>query len=555
MKSNCLARYRVALGILVILLLSAPMHASGHGIVILDAEDEDRKLEFPDTAHYITLVADLHTHTVFSDGHVWPKIRVAEALRDGLDALAITDHLEAQPHQHALPNHDRNTAYNEARFAASGSQLIVISGSEITRNAPAGHMNAVFIEDANALLPIPEAPEGMNPLFHAVSVWPPESAVSAANEQGAFVCWNHPWSSPDTPNRFARMTDFHKLLIEKGQLHGIEIVNGSTYNEEAHQIALDNDLAFIGTSDIHDLIDWEYDIYKGGHRPVTLVLCEARSPEGLKEALFAHRTVVWFKNLLIGRAEHLGELLDASLIIENVEYLPNSEVILLTLKNLTSTQFRLRHISNKSQSLNGHADLVDVEPKGSIQLVLKPAKPIDEVKIEFEVLNALTSPTTHPKIVLQSPVKQQPKLGTEYKYDKEPSFTIAFPPGATLTQPTSADQVFAATTTEGITFQAAVAEIPSGVPLDKAIYHYADILAATGVGSDLKITANSEITLKDGTSAYRSEIQWFYKPAGVRLTTQAVSAYKDSKLVRITAHSLTESINADKIVESLRLIQ
>ena len=30
----------------------------------------------------------LHTHSVFSDGHVWPRIRVAEAIRDGLDAMA-----------------------------------------------------------------------------------------------------------------------------------------------------------------------------------------------------------------------------------------------------------------------------------------------------------------------------------------------------------------------------------------------------------------------------------------------------------------------------------
>lgn len=32
---------------------------------------------------------DLHTHSVFSDGQVWPSIRVEEGVRDGLDALAI----------------------------------------------------------------------------------------------------------------------------------------------------------------------------------------------------------------------------------------------------------------------------------------------------------------------------------------------------------------------------------------------------------------------------------------------------------------------------------
>ncbi|HAO89312.1 MAG TPA: PHP domain-containing protein, partial [Gammaproteobacteria bacterium] len=39
------------------------------------------------------MVVDLHTHSVFSDGHVWPRIRVGEAIRDGLDAMAGTEHL------------------------------------------------------------------------------------------------------------------------------------------------------------------------------------------------------------------------------------------------------------------------------------------------------------------------------------------------------------------------------------------------------------------------------------------------------------------------------
>ena len=56
-------------------------------------EGQDRVIVFPDTKDYKTIVADLHTHSVFSDGHVWPNIRVEEALRDGLDALAITEHL------------------------------------------------------------------------------------------------------------------------------------------------------------------------------------------------------------------------------------------------------------------------------------------------------------------------------------------------------------------------------------------------------------------------------------------------------------------------------
>ena len=38
--------------------------------------------------------ADFHTHTIYSDGGLTPRQRVREAWYDGMDVLAITDHLE-----------------------------------------------------------------------------------------------------------------------------------------------------------------------------------------------------------------------------------------------------------------------------------------------------------------------------------------------------------------------------------------------------------------------------------------------------------------------------
>lgn len=51
-------------------------------------------IKIPDILGYKTLKCDLHLHTVFSDGTVWPAERVEEAWRKGLDAVAITDHIE-----------------------------------------------------------------------------------------------------------------------------------------------------------------------------------------------------------------------------------------------------------------------------------------------------------------------------------------------------------------------------------------------------------------------------------------------------------------------------
>jgi len=41
-----------------------------------------RALKFPDVPGFKTLKCDFHQHTVFSDGSVWPDIRVMEALMD-----------------------------------------------------------------------------------------------------------------------------------------------------------------------------------------------------------------------------------------------------------------------------------------------------------------------------------------------------------------------------------------------------------------------------------------------------------------------------------------
>ncbi|GIR30125.1 MAG: hypothetical protein CM15mP44_4080 [Candidatus Neomarinimicrobiota bacterium] len=71
----------------------------------------NRKIEFPDLPGYKTLVCDLHMHSVFSDGSVWPDIRVQEAIRDGLDVIATTEHIEYQPWKDDIPHPDRNRSY------------------------------------------------------------------------------------------------------------------------------------------------------------------------------------------------------------------------------------------------------------------------------------------------------------------------------------------------------------------------------------------------------------------------------------------------------------
>ena len=49
----------------------------------------------PEVKGFKCYKADFHVHTTYSDGSVNPAGRVAEAWYDGLDIVAITDHLES----------------------------------------------------------------------------------------------------------------------------------------------------------------------------------------------------------------------------------------------------------------------------------------------------------------------------------------------------------------------------------------------------------------------------------------------------------------------------
>lgn len=93
----------------------------------------DKSVDIPDLDNYQTLKCDFHMHTVFSDGLVWPTVRVDEAYAEGLDAIAITEHLEYRPHKADIQA-DHNRSYEIMKKYAKDKGVIVIKGSEITRS-------------------------------------------------------------------------------------------------------------------------------------------------------------------------------------------------------------------------------------------------------------------------------------------------------------------------------------------------------------------------------------------------------------------------------------
>ena len=385
-----------------------------HGSVNSFKSGQDRSIEFPDTENYLTITSDLHTHSVFSDGHVWPNIRVAEAMKDKLDAIAITEHLEYQPHIRYIPNKNRNIAFLEAKKAAEESDLIVIAGSEITREMPPGHLNAVFIKDANTLFNIDESllPEARRRMSEAVNIadlsdeelevadqyalgnlYSPFEALEEAKRQGAFIFWNHPMWGSQANDGISRLTEMHKQMIAKDLIHGIEVVNTNEYSEEALQIALDNNLAIIGTSDVHELIEWDYDSSKNEHRPVTLILSEERNQNSIKEALLDRRTIVFYKNKLIGKEENLVPLLNSILGFKSLGYRGDTSILRVEISNNSSSDMTLKNLS--AYNFSRSDDYIFIPKNDTKTIMVKTLEAIKAVELKFEILNAITAPKKH----------------------------------------------------------------------------------------------------------------------------------------------------------------
>ncbi len=345
-------------------------------------DKQERAIEFPDIPGYMTLKCDFHQHSVFSDGNVWPGIRVQEALKDGLDAISITDHLEYQPHKKDIPHPDRNRSYQIALKEAKNHDIILINGAEITRKMPPGHVNAIFLKDANKLLQ-------KDPL----------KVFREAKKQGAFMFWNHPNWVSQKKDGVAELTEMHHELIKEGLINGIEIVNGSTYSDEAFQIAIDNNLTIMGSSDIHGLIDWQYNVSEGGHRPVTLIFAREKSEEAIKEGLENRRTAVWFDNTLLGNSEYLVPLIQQSLSIKKTEAKGKSLVQSVYIENQSDADYILENQSD--YSLHSHAKIITIKAHNTTHIQVKTLKKLSTFDLRFKVLNAFVAPNKHPEIILK----------------------------------------------------------------------------------------------------------------------------------------------------------
>lgn len=358
------------------------------------------KMDIPDIPGYKTLKCDFHLHTVYSDGSVWPNFRVNEAVRDGLDVIAMTDHIDFEAYPEFIRK-DYNKPYEIAKKAAEGKDLIVIRGGEISPRVPPYHNNAIFLKDVNKL-PIDYMKETHKKFVMKDDIQKEElmAPFLEAQRQDAFVFYNHPgyswWDKKDT----AIFTRFHKELYEKGIIKGVEVVNGR-YNIIAHRIAEKYNLTLMGNSDAHADVFYTY---RNSHRPVTLVFAKEKTEGAVKEALLARRSAVYVDDVIIARFAEADALFKASLETTLEKKVRNGEPILsVTVFNKSEVPYSIR-VKSDHNIETYPLGMMTLEPHEPRTFVVKELwdNP-SQIVLDVEVYNIVVSPEQNlqTKIILK----------------------------------------------------------------------------------------------------------------------------------------------------------
>jgi len=308
----------------------------------MNHDNARQTINVPDIDGLKTLKCDFHIHTVFSDGDVWPTVRVKEAWQEGLDAIAITDHTSEAPSKKNIIG-GPNASYEIAKPEAEELGIMLIHSTEISRDKEkGGHLNAIFITDAVPLLNENTA-----------------LALKEATKQGAFIIWNHPGWDIDT----CKMFKANEKFIADGNINAVEVFNEAEWYPRALRWTKQYHIAAVATSDIHGLVKNQYHTERGVNRPMTLVFAKDKTPESLKEALFAHQTLAYFDNSLAGDNTLLAKFMKASLKIEKIS--ANDKRTSYLISNISDIPYQLTLENGSDVLFPSNAGVVYQVQKGT----------------------------------------------------------------------------------------------------------------------------------------------------------------------------------------------
>ncbi len=360
-------------------------HASRH-------ESCRKEVVLPMVNGYNVYKADLHTHTIFSDGQVHPKYRVLEAWVDGLDVMAVTEHVEYRPNETMMVDYlkkyvsekypkainysvgakaateegimvDLNYCVKESQKEAKAYGITIIPGCEITRDGTTvGHFNALFTTDNNTIY-------DPNPV----------QAVRNAKAQNALVMHNHPgWRKTSLD-----MTETEATVYGEGLVDGVEVMNGAEFYPGIIDRVQERGLFISANSDIHRTTASDYKL-TGHLRPMTLILAKDKSLESLREALEADRTLALAFDTVCGEEQLLKDFFVAGMKTTVVRT-DSKGVSTVMLTNNTSVPYVIKV---------GDSNQFRLDPFCTVSL--KSAAGAKTLK--FTVLNMFCSKDRHPEV-------------------------------------------------------------------------------------------------------------------------------------------------------------
>lgn len=344
------------------------------------------EIVIPQVNGYNVYKADLHTHTIYSDGSVLPKYRVMEAWQDGLDIMAVTEHVEYRPAEGDMVtylekytdkkfkeaiNHklsgkaadkngimvDLNTAVKVSQQVAKGYGLTIIPGLEITRANEYGHFNALFTTDNN-LVYDPD----------------PYQSILKARAQGALIQHNHPGWRRET----IKYTPWQEKVYGEGLIDGVEVVNGAEVYPGIVDRCNSNNLYISANTDIHAATSGSYRAY-GEIRPMTLVFAKDKSLESVREALDARRTLAFGHGNVYGAEQLLKDLFTACVKVEQV----------------TGSKYQITNLSSVPFVVEQPGkNRLHLDPMCSIQMNVAKG----ENSLKMQVVNMWSAANAHPTV-------------------------------------------------------------------------------------------------------------------------------------------------------------
>lgn len=348
-------------------------------------EAQRREIVIPQVNGYNVYKADLHTHTIYSDGSVTPEYRVREAWVDGLDVMACTEHIEYRRWEgqflqflkghvaegtKASGNKDAKVDFNLANKlsadAAAGYGITIIPGAEITRTPETiGHYNALFVKDVN-------------------TIWDadPEKAIRNAREQGAIIMHNHPgWRRKNL-----QMQEFEQKVYAAKLIDGVEIMNGAEFYPTVVTRAKEQGLFMAANTDIHGTTSMDYQGI--GHlRNMTFVLAKDQSLASIREALLARRTLAYSFGSIAGDEQLVKDFFMACVEFKLIKKNSNGTST-MRLVNNSSLDFTLRFGGNPVPLKAFSSRNVTVAKDGSIKFTVENMwipgeKQHPEIKLKF----------------------------------------------------------------------------------------------------------------------------------------------------------------------------